>query len=125
MNSAGGGRRSRPGSPFVRPYAVTGGRTRPLLAEELGLETLISTTALGESTAHSLNLERRKIVTLCRAMLSVAETSARLELPLGVTRVLIGDMAEEGLVMVHRPASPSDRPDLALLERVLYGLREI
>jgi hypothetical protein len=39
--------------------------------------------------------------------------------------VLVADMADEGLVIVHRPASPGDRPDLALLERVLYGLRTI
>ena len=39
--------------------------------------------------------------------------------------VLVGDMAEEGLVQVHRPAQVGDRPDLALLERVLYGLRTI
>ena len=38
---------------------------------------------------------------------------------------LVSDMADEGLVLVHRPASPGDRPDLALLERVLYGLRTI
>jgi hypothetical protein len=42
-----------------------------------------------------------------------------------VTRVLVGDMADEGMVMVHRPTQGGDRPDLALLERVLYGLRSI
>ena len=72
-----------------------------------------------------LNLERRSIAVLCRDVLSVAEVSARLDVPLGVARVLISDMAEEGLVLVHRPSSPADRPDLALLERVLYGLRQL
>jgi hypothetical protein len=62
---------------------------------------------------------------LCRDVLSVAEVSARLDLPLGVARVLVADMADEGLVIVHRPTIPGDRPDLALLERVLYGLRTI
>ena len=52
--------------------------------------------------------------------------SGRLDLPLGVTRVLVGDMADGGLVMVHRPTQAAgERPDLALLERVLYGLRAI
>jgi hypothetical protein len=73
----------------------------------------------------SLSLERRSIALLCRDILSIAEISARLDLPLGVARVLVGDMAGEGLVTVHRPASVGDRPDLALLERVLYGLRTI
>jgi hypothetical protein len=34
-------------------------------------------------------------------------------------------MADEHLVMVHRRAQAGDRPDLALLERVLYGLHTI
>jgi hypothetical protein len=111
--------------PFVRPYAVTGGRTRSSHDAELELEALVSTTSRGEASVGTLALERRSIAVLCRDLLSVAEVSARLDVPLGVARVLIGDMAEEGLVAIHRPTSPSDRPDLALLERVLYGLREI
>ena len=116
------GHRDPPGR-LVRPYTVTGGRTRPTYAD-LELETLVSTTSLGE-TSPDLSLERRSIALLCRDILSIAEISARLDLPLGVARVLVGDMAEEGLVQVHRPAQVGDRPDLALLERVLYGLRTI
>jgi hypothetical protein len=90
----------------------------------LELETLVSTTSLGE-TSPNLSLEWRSIALLGRDILSIAEISARLDLPLGVARVLVGDMAESGLVQVHRPAQVGDRPDLALLERVLYGLRTI
>jgi hypothetical protein len=115
--------RQEPGR-LVRPYAMTGGRTRPAHDDDLELETLVSTTSQGE-TSLTLSLERRSIALLCRDILSIAEISARLDLPLGVARVLVGDMAEEGLVTVHRPASVGDRPDLALLERVLYGLRTI
>jgi hypothetical protein len=102
---------------------MTGGRTRPT-GTDLEIEALVSTTALGER-APKLTVEQRAIATLCRDILSVAEVAAKLELPLGVARVLVGDMADEGLVVVHRPAQPGDRPDLALLERVLYGLRAI
>ena len=114
--------RQEPGR-LVRPYAMTGGRTRPA-DDDLELETLVSTTSLGE-TSLTLSLERRSIALLCRDILAIAEISARLDLPLGVVRVLVGDMASEGLVTVHRPAGVGDRPDLALLERVLYGLRTI
>jgi uncharacterized protein DUF742 len=113
---------------FVRPYALTLGRTRPAQppgAHELEIETLVSTTAFGEAALGTLALERRSITQLCRDILSIAEIAAKLDVPLGVARVLVGDMAEEGYVAIHRPTSPSDRPDLALLERVLYGLREI
>ena len=107
----------------VRPYAMTGGRTRPT-HDDLEIEALVSTTSTGERTP-KLTVEQRAIAALCHELLSIAEVSAQLRLPLGVIRVLVGDMADDGLVMVHRPAQTGDRPDLALLERVLYGLRTI
>jgi hypothetical protein len=55
----------------------------------------------------------------------VAEISAHLAIPVGVIRVLVADMVADGLVHLHRPEVPGDRPDLALLERVLEGLRSI
>ncbi|HSO51579.1 MAG TPA: DUF742 domain-containing protein [Actinomycetes bacterium] len=103
---------------------MTGGRTRPAHTD-LEIEALVSTTSLGERSP-KLTVEQRAIAALCRDILSIAEISARLDLPLGVTRVLVGDMADGGLVMVHRPTQAAgERPDLALLERVLYGLRAI
>jgi hypothetical protein len=114
-------------SRLLRSYALTGGRTEASGAAglELGLETLVSITVLGESAPH-LSLERRAIVQLCQQALSVAEVSAHLEVPLGVARVLLGDMADEGLITVHRPAVAADEPpDVALLQRVLAGLRSL
>jgi uncharacterized protein DUF742 len=107
----------------VRPYAMTGGRTRPT-HQDLEIETLVSTTSTGELTP-KLSVEQRAIAALCHDILSIAEVSAHLHLPLGVIRVLVGDMADEHLVIVHRPTQAGDRPDLALLERVLYGLHTI
>jgi hypothetical protein len=57
--------------------------------------------------------------------ISVAEVSAHLHIPLGVARVLVGDMTAAGLVEVHRPRATGERPDLVLLERVLDGIRAI
>jgi Protein of unknown function (DUF742) len=116
-------RQQEPGR-LVRPYYMTGGRTRPA-HDDLELETLVSTTALGATSPKVGGVERRAIVSLCRDLLSIAEVSARLDLPLGVARVLIGDMAEEGFVILHRPTTVGDRPDLALLQRVLYGLHQL
>ncbi len=111
-------------SRLLRAYALTGGRTRPLQAD-LEIESLVATTELGQSRRAGLSVERRAIAHLCRDVLSVAEVSAHLDLPLGVARVLVGDMADEGLVSVHRPVNPAAQPDRALLERVLAGLRAI
>jgi hypothetical protein len=112
-----------PGRRRVRPYAMVGGRTRPT-HDDLEIEALISTTSVGEQTP-KLTVEQRAIAALCHDILSIAEVSARLRLPLGVIRVLVGDMADDDLVMIHRPAQTGGRPDLALLERVLYGLRAV
>ena len=110
-----------PGRRRVRPYAMVGGRTRPT-HDDLEIEALVSTTSTGERTP-KLTVEQRAIAALCHELLSIAEVSAQLRLPLGVIRVLVGDMADEHLVIVYRPAYAGDRPDLALLERVLHGLR--
>jgi hypothetical protein len=105
----------------VRPYAMTGGRTRPT-HDDLEIETLVSTISTAEQTP-KLTVEQRAIGALCHQLLSIAEVSAHLHLPLGVVRVLVGDMADEHLVMVHRPAHAGARPDLTLLQRVLDRLR--
>jgi hypothetical protein len=107
----------------VRPYAITGGRTRPT-HDDLEIEALVSTTSTGEPSP-KLTVEQRAIAALCHDLLSIAEVSAQLHLPLGVIRVLVGDMVDERLVIVHRPAHAGERPDRALLERVLYGLQAI
>ncbi len=108
----------------LRPYALTGGRTRPV--SDLPIETLIRTTPQGQSAVPRLVLEQKQIATMCAAPLSVAELSAHLRVPLGVVRVLVGDMKAEGLLDTNRPqATPNDRPDIKLLERVLNGLQAL
>lgn len=114
-----GGRPNR----VVRPYAITGGRLR-LDQDEIEVEALVTTTSVG-ANAWQLSFERRSIALLGRDVLSVGEIASKLGLPLGVIRLLVGDMADQGLVDLHRPAQFDDRPDLSLLERVLYGLRQI
>ena len=82
------------------------------------------TSLLGE-IATNLGFERRAIVRLCQDVQSIAEISARLEVPLGVMRALVGDLADEGLVKLYGPARNGDQSDLALLQRVLDGLHRI
>lgn len=113
-----------PEASFVRPYAWTRGRTRP--AYDLAVETLLSTTAQGRDPAQVVQYEHRMIADLCAQPKSVAEVAALLRLPLGVARVLLGDMAAHGSIVVHETASSTgDSPDMALMERVLSGLRRL
>jgi hypothetical protein len=87
---------------YRRPYTVTGGRTRPA-HDDLELETLVQTvTGIDEQLA-GLGREQRSIAALCREVVSVAEISGRLDLLLGVTRVIVGDMALQGVVVLYRP----------------------
>lgn len=109
---------------IVRPYSRTGGRTRPSC--DLALEALVSTSVLGVQDDALVDAEHQPIAELCRQTRSVAEVAALLGIPLGVARILVGDMAGMGLVTVHRTGSPGDEaPGVALLERVLSGLRRL
>ena len=108
----------------VRPYTWTGGRTSSIF--NLEVETLVSTSEHGRDMAVLTSEEHRAVTALCRHPQSVAEVAALLSLPLGVARVLLGDMASLGLIMVHRTANSSgDTPELDLMERVLSGLRRL
>ncbi|MFC4013075.1 DUF742 domain-containing protein [Nonomuraea purpurea] len=111
-----------PASP-VRPYAVTGGRTAPRV--KLAMEALVSSATAENREISHITPEYQAISQLCRQVRSVAEVSALLRIPLGVVRVLIADMAAEGLVRVHQPQLDAGRPDVNLLERVLSGLRRL
>ncbi len=110
-------------SSLVRPYAVTGGRTKP--SYQLQIEAMVSASHYEARDLSVLSPECQSILGYCRDWRSVAEISAVLRMPLGVARVLIGDMAMEGLVRVHQADHAQGRPDLNLLERVLSGLRKL
>lgn len=108
----------------VRPYLLTGGRTMGDV--ELTLEAQLQVTDQGTDALPELNLEREEIIRLCLEPTSVAELAGRLDLPLQVSRVLVCDLIEEGLLALHVPVdSSSERPDLTLLERVLDGLQKL
>ena len=115
-----GGFQGDPG-PFLRPYAMTEGRTEPT-GVDLAIEDLVGVAA---DPPGWLSLEHRSIALACRETLSVAELAARVDLPLGVTRVLVGDLADQGVVRVHRAPSHTGGPNVALLEQVLHGLRQL
>lgn len=115
--------------PLVRPYAMTGGRTRPgpsgvhfdliaLVALDANAPTPGDDTVLGP--------EHRSLIELCRTETqSVAELAADADLPVGVVRVLLGDLLEMGCVKVNRPVPPAQLPDEKILREVIDGLRAL
>ncbi len=109
---------------LVRPYVLTRGRTQS--RRHLAIEALVSTRAGAHWNGARLAGEFRSVRTLCHHPRSVAEVAARLCVPLGVARVLLDDMAEQGLVTIHDTRVNTDgRPAVALMERVLHGLRRL
>jgi len=112
-----------PGS-RVRPYTRTGGRTRS--EHNLALEALVSTSDDGRRYRGVRSIEHRRICDLCLDTRSVAEIAAHLRLPLGVVKVLVGDMADIGLVLIHQTELIlGDRSSREFMERVLAGLRAL
>ncbi|GAA3099311.1 DUF742 domain-containing protein [Streptosporangium carneum] len=109
--------------PLFRPYTVTGGRAEPRY--HMAIETLVSSSFIMDEELALLTPEQEAIIRMCRAFRSVAEISALLRVPLGVARVLVADMADEGLVRLHQPSLDKGQPDLTMLERVLSGLRRL
>ncbi|MEW2298771.1 DUF742 domain-containing protein [Streptomyces sp. NPDC006655] len=117
----------------VRPYSLTGGRTRfgHVLLVETFVAALEAPEERKELTNGSLNTrvmpELQAIVELCRRMRTVAEIAALLKMPLGVVRVLLSDLADQGKIRVYGTGTGHGvgRPDRALLERVLSGLRRL
>lgn len=99
------------GDVFVRPFIVTGGRTRPL-HDGLRIETLVvaTTTALRAQ----LHFEQRQIVQWCRTPISLAEVAALIGVPLGVARVLVADLYTDNLVELKEPQQVPEH----VLERI-------
>jgi peroxiredoxin Q/BCP len=111
---------------LVRPYALTGGRTDA--GVELALEApveAIDTTA--KPPRWPRNDVRGQILTYCVQSPSVAEIAARLSLPLGATRFLVGELVTQGYLRVHAPLGDSMSIDerRELIGRTLSGLRAL
>ena len=107
----------------VRSYAITSGRAEG--AVHLEIESMLRVTDRGELLGGRLQFEKASIVQLCRIeILSVAELSARLHLPLGVIRVVASDLIVEGMLEAFLP-SLNVADDIDLISRLIAGVRAL
>ncbi|WP_435609548.1 DUF742 domain-containing protein [Streptomyces sp. C10-9-1] len=104
---------------LIRPYTVSGGRTRPTTA----LDLLSLVMATGSAPQGHLGPEHSLALGLCHGPTSVAEISAHLRLPAVVTKVLLSDLVDCGAVTARAPRAHDTSTDRSLLEAVLDGLR--
>jgi hypothetical protein len=109
----------------ARPYTLTGGRTRPRI--ELPIEATVETLAAPDELVWATSDVRTLIVQLCSDRPSIAEISSYAAQPIGVIRVLVGDLVESGHLRVH--GTLTDDSSVAerrrLIERTLSGLRDL
>jgi hypothetical protein len=81
---------------------------------------------LGQGDGTVLGPEHQALIALCREETqSVAELAAEEDLPVGVVRVLLGDLLELGFIRVRRPVPPAQLPDEKILREVIDGLRAL
>lgn len=113
--------------PLVRLFALTRGRARPR-HEVFDLIALITARSHRAEDRNDpmLGPEHAAVLDLtARGARSVADLAADCDLPIGVTRVILSDLLEVGLIHVSRPMVPDRMPDERLLQEVLDGLRAL
>lgn len=110
---------------LVRPYTLTAGRTDTTV--ELPVEAPIETLPSAVHHHWPSGDVRGRICRLCSDRPSVAEISALLDLPLGVARVLVGDLVTAGYLRVQTTLTDRSTPDERrdLIGRTLRGLRAL
>ncbi|MDP9847535.1 DUF742 domain-containing protein [Streptosporangium lutulentum] len=105
--------------PVVRPYALIGGRTRSS-GDTLDLIAMVTSTGAVSSGGFVPGPEQERILAMVTTATSVADVASDLNLPLGVVRVLLGDLQDHKLISIGR-ASASER----ILKEVINGLRAL
>lgn len=109
--------------PFVRPYAITRGRTTPADGSFIGLIDIVVAVSRLPHAAMTLSPEHREILVRCRHPVAVADLASDVDLPTGVIRVLLSDLRDSGCVHISGPHPPTTNQ--RLLQEVLDGLRTL
>lgn len=107
-----------------RLYTVTRGRSKPP-EDAFDLVTLIVSE---QEPVAGMQSEHVRILELCRTPTAVVEVAAELGLPVGVAKILLGDLLETGRVTARHPRfapSKARLPDLDTLKQVLHGLQQL
>jgi Protein of unknown function (DUF742) len=106
---------------LIRPYAITGGRTGA--ETDISLEAQIQASTRADDLVGSYRWEAKRLIELVQAPMALIEVAARLEIPIGVARVLVADLVADGAVVLHVPEKTQSFA--SLLERVLDGVRNL
>lgn len=109
----------------LRPYAITGGRTRHS-RHNFTLITLVTARSVDGFDDEHLEPESAQILELCRnRAVAIAEIAALLDLPVSVVKILCGDLLNASLILVQAPPGQDSQPSVELIERVMNGIRRL
>jgi hypothetical protein len=114
----------REAGPVVRLYALTKGRTQPDGGASFGLIDVVAATGERPPEQFRLGPEHRRILAFCRRPVPIVDLTSEINLPIGVVRVLLGDLTREGLLRIVS-AQRQPVPDKSLLRMVLDGLESL
>lgn len=107
--------------PLVRPYAVTGGRTRTERSDLQMITMVIAPHPVEQIPRRGLDLEHLQILELSQRPISIAEISSQLQLPLSVVKIITSDLIERRLLVFRAPVTP----DVQILQAVINGIRRL
>ncbi|MGI5206426.1 DUF742 domain-containing protein [Spirillospora sp. CA-108201] len=110
--------------PMVRPYVMTSGRIEPTRGS-FDLITLVVAAEAEPEGAIGLGPEHLSIIRLCQSVMSVAEITGHLDLPVATVRVMLGDLLDKGFVSMQEPEPEADMHDIRLYKAVIDGLRAL
>jgi hypothetical protein len=114
----------RDAGPVVRPYAMTQGRVAPSITE-FDLVAFVVATMPGAPPPPHLQPEHHAIIAASWEPMSVVELASKLDLSIGVVRVLLGDLRSAGLISLYEPPAASQGHDIDVLKAVVNGLRAL
>ncbi|MER8016291.1 DUF742 domain-containing protein [Streptomyces griseoluteus] len=113
---------------MVRPYTVTRGRTRPSARHAIDLMSRVTALEAGPDGPGVDHARAALLGQVRRGPRPVVELAADADLPLTVVRVLLGDLAEQGLIRIDAPRRlpvHDGAADPELLREIVRRLREL
>jgi hypothetical protein len=103
---------------------LTKGRTIPDGQKSFGLMDIVAATGERPAEHFRPGPEHRRILRICQRPTPIVDLTSEMDLPLGVVRVLLGDLMSQGMLRIVA-AQREQAPDQRLLRMVLHGLQSL
>ncbi len=117
---------NRPDDQIVRSFVVTDGRTEGPI-DDLHLDTTVEVTG---ATGADLQFEPAALLQRCGRRITVSQLATALDLPIGTTKVLVGDLVTSGHLRIRKvgghPTAESDYgQQTEMIDRLITGVKRL